>query len=326
MEASKVPSDSDGAELTLFQRLDSTCGKEWRRYALYAFAALVVLGAIASLAAKENSQQPVWEVTGLVVDYIDLPGLRGLIPADTSRCPVADPCGVGEAQGCSVCPAVHMWNDGCLCRKNAKGHTAPAGEVVEADNAACPEGDRCGMGIAKGCTKCPDKTWIRTGCTCRQPPMSPKQFTHAVGDFFGSIFGLQPSVMRMRLQATAKVSNPADVGARAEAGIFNISYRGHFIGSAATLPTDVGPRSSAQVTADVKVDKVPATVGAMMLNEILNNRTQLPVQVTGSVLAVCGPFKVHCVVFCDLLTDVSALPKAKFTRKACTYTYTSLSL
>uniref|UniRef100_A0A7S3GNL5 Late embryogenesis abundant protein LEA-2 subgroup domain-containing protein n=1 Tax=Spumella elongata TaxID=89044 RepID=A0A7S3GNL5_9STRA len=125
----------------------------------------------------------------------------------------------------------------------------------------------------------------------------------------------------MALKATARVHNPANVGAIAEAGIFKISYRGQEIGSAATKQTNVAPSSYTMVTARVEVDNVPTQAGMMMLQDIVNNHTQLPVQVDGSLIAVAGPFRVHCKVHCDLLTDVSALPTARFTQKDCQYTY-----
>eukprot|EP00928_Gymnodinium_smaydae_P030344 TRINITY_DN22600_c0_g1_i1.p1 TRINITY_DN22600_c0_g1~~TRINITY_DN22600_c0_g1_i1.p1 ORF type:complete len:336 (-),score=29.86 TRINITY_DN22600_c0_g1_i1:185-1192(-) len=41
-----------------------------------------------------------------------------VIVADTSRCPMLDPCGLAIAQGCSSCPPNASWiNDGCTCRQ-----------------------------------------------------------------------------------------------------------------------------------------------------------------------------------------------------------------
>mmetsp|Transcript_120148 Transcript_120148/g.299745 ORF Transcript_120148/g.299745 Transcript_120148/m.299745 type:complete len:128 (-) Transcript_120148:144-527(-) len=125
----------------------------------------------------------------------------------------------------------------------------------------------------------------------------------------------------MGIRTEAKLYRFAGVGAIAEHGIFNISYRGHVIGSAATQRASVAPASHSVVWADVKVDRVPTVAGMLMLQDITNNNTQLPVEVDGSLLAIAGPFRVHCKVHCDLVTDVSALPVAKFTHKKCTYAY-----
>jgi len=286
------------------------------RGAPYAAGAVALLGLLFLLARTGGGMAPTWEVTGLSVRYIDLPGLRGIIPADTRNCPNSDPCGLGHARGCSTCPGTEMWNNGCLCRKNS------AGEMKQADSSACPPHDRCGLTDAhRGCAFCEDSSWIREGCNCRQPPMSASEFFSDVGDFLGSVLGVMPTVVKMEIRATAEVYNPADVGARAEPGIFNISYRGQTIGSASTKPTKIGPRSSSTVSADVQVDKVPTELGIMLLQDVVNDGTHLPVQVSGSVVAVAGPFSVHCYVYCALEADVSALPEAKFTKKDCSYTY-----
>lgn len=41
-----------------------------------------------------------------------------IIPAERSRCPWYDVCGLTFARGCSQCPAGFI-NDGCTCRQNA---------------------------------------------------------------------------------------------------------------------------------------------------------------------------------------------------------------
>lgn len=291
-------------------------------------AGLLVLAVCAKFRGLPGpaSLQPRWEVTKLTIENIDLPGLgvEGIIPADTSKCPVTDPCGVAQAKGCSTCPNSE-WNDGCLCRKNVEGRTGPAGALMAADSSACPSSDPCGMASSPGCAKCPDSSWISEGCSCRQPPISGDEFLKRVGHFLGSMLSmaplLSPSVVKIGILAEAEVLNPARARAFAESGTFNITFREFVIGSATTLPVEIAPAGMSVITANVEVDSVPQTLGMMMLQEVLNSQNQLPVQVSGSVLVRSGPFSVHCLVLCNLVTDVSALPQAKFTHKECKYSY-----
>merc|ERR1719189_2015912 len=108
----------------------------WRcRLACFVCCALGVVGLTlgsAALLRQRGSEvlKPTWEVLQISIEYINLPGIKGIAPADTSRCPFEDPCGIASAKGCSACPRTDMWNDGCLCRTNAKGGSAPAGEVI----------------------------------------------------------------------------------------------------------------------------------------------------------------------------------------------------
>lgn len=275
---------------------------------------------------RDQSQQPTWEVINLTITEFHLSGLKikGVAAADTSNCSLEDPCGVASHKGCSKCPRPEMWNDGCICRENANGRSAPSGEIISANTATCPTSDQCGLGEFKGCSTCPDSSWINEGCSCRQP-LSAKQFVEGFENFFGAVkttlVGMDRTVMKMNLVVETMIHNPASVGATAQGGIMNIQYRGQVIGAAAIQPISIGPKGSALLTADVAVDKVPEQIGMRMLQDILSSNFQLPIQIDGSALAICGPLQVHCIVHCDLLTDVSALPAAEFSRKSCTYNY-----
>jgi hypothetical protein len=72
------------------------------------------------------------------------------------RCP-AGFAGVGPVCWQS-CPAGYR-DDGALCRRDAS--------LVSADNSRCPWYDKCGITLAKGCSKCPDG-YANDGCVCRR--------------------------------------------------------------------------------------------------------------------------------------------------------------
>lgn len=137
----------------------------------------------------------------------------------------------------------------------------------------------------------------------------------------GVVVGGQATVVGMRLRATVEVNNPNPVGATTDAGVFKIRYRGLEIGSADTDPVVVEPRGSSTIVANVEVDNVPADVGMMMLQEILQTGSQLSLVVDGSVTAKVKVLEVKCTTECRLRTDVSKLPKVKFTENHCSYGY-----
>jgi hypothetical protein len=280
-----------------------------------------------------EATRPSWEVTDLIMERFDIPALaiKGMAPADTSGCPSFDLCGVAASRGCSKCPDPRMWNNGCICQERDKNSNASAqpGTVVQADYSACPEYDKCGVLAAKGCSKCPDKTWTNDGCACHQA-VSPEQFFHGlgsamsmVGQGVASMFGMtkKPTVMSMGLRATVEVMNPNPIKAETQTGIFRIRYKGLEIGYAETDPVDVAAGGSTNMIANVDVDNVPADVGMMMLQEILQTGEQLSLVVEGSVVAKVHPLNVNCTVECKLRADVSKLPQVSFAQKDCTYGY-----
>lgn len=59
-----------------------------------------------------------------------------------------------------VCPVGYS-DDGATCRLDA--------QVISADNSACPWYDKCGVTLAKGCSRCP-AGFRNDGCTCRRDP------------------------------------------------------------------------------------------------------------------------------------------------------------
>lgn len=267
--------------------------------------------------------KPSWEVTQLTIENIDLPGFKGIAPADTSRCPALDACGLAGAKGCSVCPRADMWNDGCLCRTNAKRGSAPAGQVITADTSTCPTNDPCGsMVSSRGCAKCPDSSWISEGCSCRQPPISASEFFQGLGEIFGAITGATPNFVKMTVQAVIEVKNPAAVGAVAEPGVFNISYKGVTIGSAATPRTHVQPFGTASLTVLADVNVVLSSENGMMLMQEALNTNQIAVATQGSVLTRCGPLVIRCSVHCDV--EASITLDTRLPRKDCRYGYTLL--
>lgn len=72
------------------------------------------------------------------------------------RCP-AGYAGVGPVCW-KGCPSDYQ-DDGALCRRDA--------HITSADNSACPWYDKCGLTLAKGCSKCPEG-YANDGCTCRR--------------------------------------------------------------------------------------------------------------------------------------------------------------
>jgi hypothetical protein len=56
------------------------------------------------------------------------------------------------------CPEGYK-DDGALCRRDA--------QILSADNSGCPWYDKCGLTLAKGCSKCP-AGMTNDGCTCRR--------------------------------------------------------------------------------------------------------------------------------------------------------------
>jgi len=294
----------------------------------------VIVGVALWIPKLGGATEPTWEVTELVMEHIDIPtlGLKGMAPADTSGCPTADLCGVGLARGCSKCPVASMWNNGCLCQERDPGSNATAqpGSVIQADTSACPDYDRCGVLAARGCSACPDDTWTNDGCTCRQA-ISPSQFfnslstvARSVGGGMASMLGIgqkQPTTVKMALRAAVEVFNPNPIGAQVDPGVFKIRYRGEEIGAADTLPTTVPARGSTQFSVQVDVDNVPPNVGMMMLQEMLQSGSQLRLVVDGRTTASVNVLKVKCSAECHLRTDLSQLPKVRFTENKCSYGY-----
>merc|ERR1711920_190026 len=181
----------------------------------------------------------------------------------------------------------------------------------------------------RGCSTCPDNTWTNDGCTCRQA-ISAEQFfgsltsiARGIGGGMASMlgFGKKPTAIEMAIRATIEVVNPNPIGAKTGTGVFKIRYRGLEIGSADTDPVSVAARGSTLLIANVEVDKVPADVGMMMLQEILQTRSQLSLVVEGTVTATVNVLAVECTTECKLRTDVSRLPKVTFTQNECTYGY-----
>lgn len=50
-------------------------------------------------------------------------------------------------------------DDGATCRKDV--------QILGAENSSCPWHDKCGLGLAKGCSRCPEG-FVNDGCTCRR--------------------------------------------------------------------------------------------------------------------------------------------------------------
>lgn len=68
---------------------------------------------------------------------------------------------VGVGPVCwQVCPSGYS-DDGATCRR--------AGEIIGANNSACPWHDKCGLVTARGCSVCP-AGYQNDGCTCRKDP------------------------------------------------------------------------------------------------------------------------------------------------------------
>jgi hypothetical protein len=72
------------------------------------------------------------------------------------RCP-AGYAGVGPVCWQSCPDGYH--DDGALCRRDA--------QLQSADTSGCPWYDKCGLTLAKGCSKCP-AGFANDGCTCRK--------------------------------------------------------------------------------------------------------------------------------------------------------------
>lgn len=288
----------------------------------------LVLAGLAVLVQKRGSElsdllKPTWEVRQLTIENIHLPGIKGVVPADTSLCPGEDPCGVLHAKGCSRCPSEQFWNDGCLCRQNAKGGSAPAGQVIEADTSACPSSDPCGTAPSSGaCGRCPDASWISEGCSCRQPPMSVDDFFKGVNEFFGALTGATKAFVKMDVQAVVEVNNPASVGAVAEAATFTISYKGAPIGTSRTPETEIAAAGTASLVAQAHISlDMTSQTGGQLIQEVLNEN-QLAVEVYGKAISRSGPFVVECTISCHVvMTDVLSAQTTKFPEKDCTYGY-----
>jgi hypothetical protein len=56
------------------------------------------------------------------------------------------------------CPAGYT-DDGVTCRRDAS--------IISSDNGGCPWYDKCGLTLARGCSKCP-AGYANDGCTCRR--------------------------------------------------------------------------------------------------------------------------------------------------------------
>jgi len=309
----------------------ATAARPWVLFAACALLTAAFLGGGAWFVSRRGSDlsdalKPTWEVTKVTIENLHLPGIKGLVPADISACPGSDPCGVAGSKGCSKCPSEKFWNDGCLCRQNAKGGGAPSGEVVTADTSACPSSDPCGTEpLSSMCARCPDSSWIREGCSCRQPPISPSEFLHDVGEFFGALTGVTESFVELDVEAIVEVKNPASVGAVAEPGLFNVTFHGVQIASAATPETPVPPAGIARIVAQARVHvNLNSETGARMIEDVLND-DRLAVQVQGSALSRVTPLVVRCAVSCNIvMTDVHSAQTTKFPQKDCTYGYTLL--
>ena len=72
------------------------------------------------------------------------------------RCP-AGYTGAGPVCWQSCSPG--YTDDGALCRRDA--------QIISSDNGQCPWYDKCGITLAKGCSKCP-AGFANDGCTCRR--------------------------------------------------------------------------------------------------------------------------------------------------------------
>merc|ERR1712032_1481916 len=125
-------------------------------------------------------------------------------------------------------------------------------------------------------------------------------------------FGKKPTAIELAIRATIEVVNPNPIGAKTGTGVFKIRYRGLEIGSANTDPVSVAARGSTLLIADV---------GMMMLQEILQTRSQLALVVEGNLTAAVSVLAVQCTAECKLRTDVSRLPNVTFTQNECTYGY-----
>lgn len=277
----------------------------------------VLFVAVAVLVPGFLFKQPTWEVIKVEVKEIDIPALllEGLVPADTSRCPAHDPCGLSHARGCSRCPKATMWNDGCVCKDTTEEQSAPPGTVIEADSSNCSPLDRCGP-----CTTCPDSSWVNDGCTCRQE-ISAELFFRGLDGFIQLLSSNITSLLKMRLSAEVRVNNPNPVGAHTDVGLAEIQYRDTSLGSAAMVPRQVKPHDSATFTVNVSVDSVPADVAMQITQDILLNNNELDFSVVGRVPARVGVMRVLCQATCKLSLDILQLPETVFTGKVCKYTY-----
>lgn len=95
--------------------------------------------------------------------------VRG-VGAVPSECPNAEKSGLLCYPRCAAgytgvgpvcwqnCPDGYH-DDGALCRRDA--------QIISADTSGCPWYDKCGLTLAKGCSKCP-AGFANDGCTCRR--------------------------------------------------------------------------------------------------------------------------------------------------------------
>jgi hypothetical protein len=130
------------------------------------------------------------------------------------------------------------------------------------------------------------------------------------------------SAIDMTMETTVSASNPNLIGAHALPGVFDISYKNDTIGRARTKSLTIGPMATIVIKVAVAVNEIPADLGIDMLSEMQNHNMELPILVTGTVIAEVGMLKVRTTIKCDLKTDCSKLPaETKFTYKKCTYEY-----
>merc|ERR1712032_1589634 len=193
----------------------------------------------------------------------------------------------------------------------------PPGTTVTANTAACPATDPCGVAGAKGCSKCPSgSSWINDGCTCRQP-LSLDQFVNGLGTLVGDVIGQQPHVVNFTFLAHVVVENPNFLGASTDAGIIQIAWNGHRIGSCQTRPLNVKARSRQTIPVTVVVDEVSEEVGGQLAADVLSNQGLLLIEASGNLTSTVFGTRVVTTVLCDVISDVNH--PERIVDRNCTY-------
>lgn len=282
----------------------------------------LLIALVVAAALYLTPKQPQWELTNLKLDVIRIPGLftQGIAVADTSDCPSYDPCGILAGNGCSTCPHEYDYNQGCICTVANPDTMAAPGSIILADTTACPILDKCGFfGVNRGCSVCPDATWINDGCTCRQP-LSTEEFFSGLNDFIHLISGQEEYPVEIKLQADVEVHNPNNLGADTEEGSVALLWKGIEFGESTVPSLHVEPRSKQVIHVEVDVNQLTPGTGLRLLADALQNQGLLTVQAKGTIYAK-GPFgiKVQTGVSCEVTTDL--FDSSNIVDQQCEYTY-----
>lgn len=269
-------------------------------------AGIVVL-CVAVVAMGANSfERPAFSVTEVRLSRVSITGLEGVTLADTSECPAIDKCGLTIARGCGSCPNEGDFNHGCMCYQKSGGTPAPPGTVVRANTSDCPIYDKCGLLVAKGCSRCPDDdpSWINQGCLCAQP-LDPDQLRDRLGDIRDILRGDDHNVS-IEMNLKAEIDNPNLFRIDTEPGVMHLYWGEHEIGEASVPKVIVPPFSGQALASQIVVDGLSKDVNRGLLKSIVDNHGVINVTTRGAVVANVFLWQVQSDIACHVSQNVFA--------------------